>query len=443
MVLLFLKPAYAQLMRVGPFDLNAQTELAGEYSSNIEQQYPDQVTLSPEDYYVTAALDVNGIARLGQKVKANLDTGVALEKHFKRPDLDNQNNPLGKAALSAEIPYRHSQIGADISIEKKSQADSSTYIPGQTKNSTTYTEFTYGFDWGWSWQALTLDAGYDYNQKRYQKEEMRTGDEDRTTIVLGAEWKLLRRLSLNYDGEFKKDVFPRQAATPDKPVWGRKHYIYADVEILPLKQEHKRPTLDVAAGFEQDTEQDDEYDPEWEPKYTVDLGFGPPMELFGNKNLTLTLDVTYTYKKRRVTTNNKEEPDEIKFTYGGTLKHEISHSARQTLTVMQQPINTFGSTEKTEQTQVGYSFVKENLFIYNLDMDIHLGWEQDKPLGTDDAAPGPEERKWLADFILTHRRALTRKLHRELSYEFHYEQSNLHDKPMEENRLVLAFIYDL
>ena len=409
------KPAMAQFLRVGPFDFYGSADLEGVYSSNVEQERPSEATAERTDYYYVVGLDLSSKATLAPRTTLSLKTGISVEQHEKRPDLNNSSNPFGLLELSSMTELGHYTLNLDASYERTSESADDKYVPGGRKKRDVSDKYDFAVDLEWKREALKFGLGYSFSRERHDDEEFKDGDEDEYKLTFSALWNMTRRVSLSYDYEHDKDI------TVNDPEcykgWDDKHNIGLEFMLL------ERPNLTYTFGYEKE---EDEGEPgEWEQTHT--LMVADSWEF--SRTLRASLNASYKHEEQ-------EESNDVAFQYGGMLEHDISRTARHILSVSQEPVDTLGSTADTKKTTVGYLFTKSDLFIYNLNLTAGVTYERDVP-----KEEGETEKKWTYDVSLEYVRALTRKLQRTLEYAYHREDSNLEDEILDEHRVTLSFDY--
>lgn len=418
------RDAFAQFMRLGPFDLSLKGRLEGIYTTNVEQERPENATAEMEDFYFVTGLDANGVARMMPRTILNLDTGISVEKHLNRPDLDNTSSPFGRVRLDARTELaRYLTAEADVSFEHLSESAEDEYAPGREKTRDPRTMFSYGAGVEWAPRWLTINSSYSFSRERHQENQFKSGDQDETTIDFGVDIKPSKYFGVGYTYQWKRTKLVNQPETDDD--WETEENIYMDVPITILE----RPRLTYSFGLERKKTEEDQG--KWEPKHTIDLGDDLP--LFESPHLKLSFNAQYTYKREE-----EPESDDVTFIYGAKLEHQISRTAKQTFSAKQEPVDTFGSRNDTEQTSFGYLFQKNDLFIYNLNLSLGVEWKRDKPLGAD---AGEIERTWNYRANLTYNRMLSRRLTRIIEYAYTREESNLEDEPLVEHRVTLNYTY--
>lgn len=411
--------ASAQVLRLGPMDIDMTLGLKGVYTTNVEQERPSEATESREDYYFVTALDLRGSTRISPSTKINLETGVSYEKHFKRPDLDNSKEPFGKFRLDAETEYRHSTFRGDVDLSRNSESKEGLYRPGGGKKRVVYNEYNYGVGWAWAFKNFRAGASYSFDRTRYDEEEFKEdGDKDETTVDFESSWKFTRRLALEYSYERKLTEYAyEQGQGADEEDWEVKSLIDLRYDVF------EKPSLSVYVGYTKDSEESNTT--EWYP--TVGVDFKAVLLDTDRWNFNVSAEWKYV----------NDIPNDSKLTFSADLKNQLSRTAEQSLSAKQEPVDTFGSNKDTDTTSIAYVFKKTDLFIYNLTLTAGVKWEEDRPTDGD----GEKERTWTYDASLNHTRAITRKLRREMRYVYKCEDSNLETELLDEHRVELEFIY--
>lgn len=410
----------AQVLRLGPFDVDMETGFQAIYTTNVEDERPSESTESREDYYFIGSLDLSTHASMAPETDISLETGLAYEKHLKRPDLDNSNDPFGKFILGTSTKWRRSTFSLDVDIQRLSESKDDIYIAGGGKGRALNDDFNYGLGWAWDWKRFKAGASVSYEHIRYDDEQYQDGDKDETNIDFEFSWELTKRISLEYTYNRSLEDWAYNPVE-DNDLW--EVTSTADVRYQVMKV----PDWSVFVGYTKDSEESGTHD--WYPTYGTDAS----AVLLDTKRVKFDVNLSWTHVK--------EIPNDSSFIYGANLEHQISRTAKQSLSATQEPIETFGSDNDTEETTIAYRFDKEDLFVYNMDLTAGVAWKKDKPQSNDDEPAGDTEETWTYDVELTHQRALTRKLKREVSCYYSYEESNLEEEPLDEFRLTLDFTY--
>lgn len=410
--------AKAQFLRIGPFDFTAKAQAGATWSDNIDAQRPSEQKAEPKDYFVFGGLELQSDTVLSGGGQLTLDTGILVEKHFVRHDLDNSESPFGHFRAEATQPFAWLELNAFYNWEKKSESVDRV-IPGvssKTRNPYELQEFGYGADWRRG--PLSLAASYEYSEERYDKSEFKIGDVNTTTLNYDAMWRFNERADLEYKAEFKREEYINDLSK--EPFWDTTETILFNLDL----EIWRHPRTTVAFGVEREDEEDKQGD--WEPKYEIrmedELDLSPVLKLSG--------DAVYTYEAQ-------PEDDDIAFTYSVKLEHELNSSIRHYAEFSREPRATFGSTKETDTTTYTYNIKVEDLFIPQLSLMYETSYEIRKP------PTALEEHIWSYTFELEHIKQVTTRLKRSLKYVYDAEDSDLYDELLVENRVEWAYEYDL
>lgn len=411
-------PIHAQVLRVGPFDFFAVSKLEAVYTTNVERERKSEAQGKMEDYFIIAALELASTAELSYSTTLTLDTGFAAEKHFIRDDLDNSTAPFGRLRLASKTELSTLTLNAGYSWERASESSPNVIIPGgrssKTRNPQTRIDYNLGLDWkGGPFRA---SASYEFASKRHQKEQFKDLDEDRTTYLWGLGWRIMENLAAGYENE--RRLTERVSIPDDDAEWQTTERITIDWRLQFLR----RPQMTYTLGIEKEDTQDKKG--EWETLHEISAR----EEIEFNSRLRLSMQASYTYEEN-------PEADDIRFSYGAQLSHEISYSAKQTLAASREPKETLGSTLETDTTNFRYNFSKTDLFMPNLSFLFGAGYQLTKPVD------GPEEKILTYDLRLFHEAAYTRRLVRTLAYDYSFENSNLIEENLVEHRVTWSYEY--
>jgi len=399
----------------------SQAKLEGVYTTNVEGQRPDQATASMEDYYIITGLDLNSEAKVSPNTTINLETGIAVEKHFKRPDLDNSENPFGRLGLDLRTELgRFAALHGGALFERTSQSASSTYTPSKNKKRDPKNQFDYGLGLDWNRKSLRFSADYSMTQERHIEEEFQSGDKNDEMYFYEIGWDPLQYAGVFYSWERK--ITEIIHTDDDQDVITEKLGIDGAVPLTLLR----RPKVTYEFGVESKHGKDDDDDRKWVPMHTINAE--DKYEL--SSTLELSWDVMW---------QNKVLEDDVVFTYGGDLKHQLSRTTEQSFRATREPVDTFGSTKNTDKTELVYSFLKNDLFIYNLNFNASISYSLNKPLDQPDVQ---DETIWTYTAGLIYTRALSRKLRRDIEYRFSRDDSSLEDEPLIEHAITMSYIYD-
>lgn len=418
-VLLALLPsaASAQFLRLGVLtaDLAWSEELV--YSSNIDGVRESEAREDMEDYYLASTLTLTLKADITRELKLSSDIELVNEKHFIRTDLDEHtlSDPFGQLDLDLNFKTGRLELNAYASHEATYEENEGQYAGPAAEERVFHHLTSYGLRLAWQRRQLSWYGYAEASHDRYQEEEFQEDDSDEYSFGTGARWQVNRRISLTYDYEQSQKILINQDDAYDG--WDHTQTVGADFLVL------KRPNLTYTFALEEESSQGEEI--EWQPTHTVTISDSWQLQ----PSVRASADASYTYKEEKA-------ENDVSFTYGAGVEHQVSRTLRHSLSATREPVDTLGSTADTDSTTVDYSLNKTDLFIYNLVLAFNAGYSHDEPLGDGDV-----EDTWSWDVSLTHSRRLTRKLNRSLSYEYTWEDSSLENEPLEEHRVTLTFTY--
>jgi hypothetical protein len=413
--------ARGQVLRIGGFDLNARAHSELVYSTNVERQRPGVTTEESEDYYAVLGLDFYGTRPVGRSTVLDLRTGISVEKHFVRDDLDNSSNPFGSFGLRSATDLGRLTVSGVFNYERLSQSSSDRFsTDGLGKARDPRTEVRYGG--GAAYQAARLGAGLNYLKKdeEHDEEQFAERNMQEETIDAFVVYKLHERVEPSYRYELKETKYPNNP-TSDRTQVNHRY-------IVPVRLRLESPSVDYAFMWQKE-DRDDGIEPEWRPRHT--LGVSDVREL--SPSLSFAYYALY---------DNYPQPseDQIQFTYGVQLRHKISRTADQVLGVMRQPVETFGSTLDSDQTRYEYQFNKKDLFIYDLTLNVSLQWQHTIPKLETGGDGEPQDTKTY-DVRLHHDRPVTRRLSRTIEYSFMFEDNSDQPEDLVEHRISLKYEY--
>jgi hypothetical protein len=410
--------AHAQFIRIGPFDFGATAKLGGVYTTNVEGVRPDSTTQEMEDYYATAGFDITSSTAMFRNSTLDLSTGMTVERHARRPDLDTTSDPFGRARIDTAFELGRYTLRLNYATETTVAEQSGTDVPsGANSTRDVNTVVDYGAELEWQRNDLTVAGGVNGSTERHQDQQFKVADNNTYEGHLNADWQFSQRLGLSY--AYKRDRTELLNVPDSFSDWNERHTVGLTLEIL------ERPNILYTLGAEQSSVQGETIN--WEPTHTLTLKDGLEM----SRTLHLTGNAQYKYAKRLAA-------DEVAFTCNLSLDNEISRTVSQSLSVNKEPANTFGSTAATDVTAVKYTLTKQDLFIYDLTFNFIVGYSYNKPMNS---PQGEAESIWTYDVSLIHERALSRKLNRKLGYTYHHERSNLISEDLSEHSVTLDFTY--
>lgn len=410
--------ARGQVLRIGGFDFNARARSELVYSTNVERQRSDVTSEESEDYYVLVGLDLTSVRPVGRSTVLDLKTGVSVEKHFVRDDLDNSSSPFGSFGLRSQTDFGKLTVDMHVSYDRLSESSGDQFSPdGLGKARDPRTEISYGA--ATRYQANRLAAAFSYVQKDedHDEEQFANRNLEETSTEGTVVYKLHERVMPAYRYEWRDSVYPKDSSANRTEVAHR--------YIVPLILRFDDPRLDYAFMWQKE-DRDDGVKPEWKPRHM--LGIADTIEL------SPTLELAYF-----ATYDNYSQPaeDQIQFQYGAKVRHQISRTANHSAGITRQPVETFGSTLESDETRYDYQFTKEDLFIYDLTLYLGWNWQHTLPSEGDDGA----QDKTTYDLRLTHIRSVSRRLQRTFEYSYQLENSSVEEEDLVEHRVSLKYDY--
>lgn len=411
--------ASGQVLRIGGFDFNSTARLQGVYTTNVERERPSQSVESREDYYVLTGIDLSSVKETGPGSRMDLRTGLTVEKHFIRDDLDNSSSPFGQLSLRVEQDFGHLRAYGAAGYQKLSDSNNDRFSPdGRGRTRDPRTESHYGGGAELAKGPLTMSGFYDFRQERHDEAQFLNRDLDETRYDYQAIWKFSERFKPGYHFDTTESAYPNEPASDTKEV---NHRFLLPFRVL------ERPGLEYTFIWQKE-DRGDGREVAWEPRHMVSL----------QDQRDLSQSVKFNYSV--VYDNEKSaEQDDVQFTYRVGLTHEISRTAEHSISMERQPVETFGTTMKSDITRYRYSLRKRDLFVYNLNMEAYAELEEAVPMG-DSAQETQEIMRYTV--TLNHRRPLTRKLMRNWEYAFYQEDNSTISDTLAEHRLTLSYEYD-
>jgi len=411
--------ASAQFLRLGPFNFFAKTGLEAIYTTNVEGERPSEATEEREDYYLVWTLDLTAATRVGPRTSLTIDTGIAIEKHFVRDDLDNSGSPFGRFNARFDSDWDPIFIYGGFRYEKTSDSVDDKFVPpGQSRKTRqvgTTTESEIGADW--IEENYQLGVNFSHTEDRYDDEEFALEEQDEDKMLYYGEVKLFQHVSVRYEVEDTTTDFINQED-------GKKEDKTENIKInfdqgFGLLE---RPKVTYSIGIQRDYE--DGETEGWELIHNITVSD----EWDLSPVLRLKVFASYDYEQ-------KPEDDDIRFTYGASLDHEISRRASQNFSVTRKPVETLGTTEETDETTFDYAIKIMDVILQGMTFTGNAGHTISDPV------VGPTEKKWDLGAGLSHTVQLSSSLQRTLKYEYTWEDSNLEDEVLDEHRVTLGFTY--
>ena len=433
--------ASAQTFRLGPFNMNMVGTVDLAYDSNVDdlaEQEEDKPGKARSDFYWMPRLSITseGVP-MRPSTTLGLSANAGYQYYLQRLDLNTETYNF-----TANFQTAHPRLtlnGSASAIYDISSMDHE-YVPGGVKRDPTLTHLA-NVAASWKYRRLRLEGAASFTRERHDYEEYWEGDNDESTLMVGAYLDLLAKLSMNATWQKTLTTFTLEDKTTDEVAmtwganwnlfsWGGFYYTWENTTTVsqPGGDEAdettitfgltgaipveflRRPKLTYSLGYqyEEETSPDGEVTKKWQPVHTItasdEFQISKTVLLAGNATWSDDVDV-----------------DEVQFQYNVNLSQQLGARARHALAFTQEPRPTFGSTSDTETTTYGYTFSVRDLLFYNLSFSFGATYEESTPLGVSDAET---EKTTNLTAGLTHTRALSRKLSRTLSYTYTWEKSN-------------------
>lgn len=400
--------AQASVLRLGGFDFTLSGSLALNYSSNVDQAYPEEEkeNYSKDDFYWVPSLTLSGAPiRIHPNTIVTLGGTVGYEKYMERKDLDTETYNL---ALGINTALRYVNLTAAASIERSTEnSDDETYKPGGYSRDPQETQDV-SAGASWAYGRLSANATVDYSRERHDYEEYQSSDQDEFT------WNVMFNLALN---SWLSAFYSHESD------WT--HTILDDEEKTEITDEvgfalafGRHPQIAATLGMSKESG-DTENGKNMKPVFEISVTDAYDI----TKNLSIAAGFTW---------GDDKEEDEVSFTYNASVTHKLPPYITQSLAFSCEPLETFGSDADTESTTFTYSLSINPFFLKGLSFDGSVEYAIDKPLDKESET----EKTTTYTAGLAHTRALSRKLSRTLSYEYTWENSNFHHDGANEEHLV-------
>ena len=354
----------------------------------------------------------------GRNGKLQLSAGVEAEDYAVRNDLDTVNMS-GLFNVEGTRQGRVLMLRAFYSVERTTDSEIDQYIPGGNSlilNPSIVEES--GLEATLTRDPFSAGANITYTRERYLKDRFKSGDKDTTEVDFFGRWQMTDQAGLEYRNENTRDEIVNDPA--DKGDWLTTETITVDWQAKLWR----RPQLTFSFGVEKEDTKDQEGT--WDPTYTVDVS---DEYQFGSR-LKLSVNANYKYE-------DVPEADDVAFTYGLTLAHEIGYNAKQTFSATREPRATFGSTQDTDTTTYSYQLSLNDLLLRGLGFTFGYDQEINKP------PSGIEEIIDTLTVTLSHSLQISPRLNRTFSYTYTQEKSSLERDLLIENRVEWMYSYDL
>lgn len=425
--------ARAQTFRLGGVDyvLSAAVEVG--YDSNVDDVYPEEeeADRQKDDLYWMPSLTLQSQSvPLQPRTTFNVGAHVAYEDYFTRNDLDTE---LYDVVLNFQTVHPRLTLGGMGRIANEVEGIEDQYVPGQASRDPVLTTEGNVFA-NWNYRKVRLVAMADYTEELHEKEEYQTGDQEEVSLEASAYLDLFSWGSLFYTIEKTVTTQLQSEQETDETI-----HTFGIDGAIPVSL-LRRPQIKYSFGFSYEDEQtdstDEEDEPTWEPTHTITV--------MDQHQLSKSIHLSYSATWEDTWEDNEpsfywpgekrdEAEDEVTFEYNVQLTQLLGPRAQHGLTFTQEPEATFGSKNETESTSFAYDFGLRDLFVYGLNFNFNATYEMETPLGD---AEAETEKTTTLTAGLNHQRQLSRRLSRNLAYEYTWESSNFHDQGANEKHLV-------
>lgn len=425
-VSLSLAPAmrtHAAFLKLGPFLFDASTRFEAVATSNVEQERPSEAEADRRDFYLVWGLDLTSTAEFMPRTRVMIDTGIAIEEHFNRPDLNNSENPFGRFNGTAESDWDPIRLNGGIRWERTSESVDKKFIPRESGVSRKGRQIGTEAEalWGIQWESEYILLGYDYSflQERFDADEFKPEEQDEETKTAYVELRIAESISVRAEEELTITDRINEAG----PVTRERTEtitINFDEGLLLLE----RPKIEYSIGVQREYE--DSETEGWELIHTLTVSdnweISPTLRLSGT--------ASYNYE-------DSPEEDDIAFTYDITLEQDLSRRTTHALSFSREPRDTFGANEDTDTTTIGYNISIADFLIPNVTASGSIQRELNQPVS------GEEEVIWTYTVGLSHSVPINARLTRQIAYTYDLEDSDQEDELLEEHRITLSFVLSL
>lgn len=412
-----LPDAFAQILRLGSFNLSMTASGDVAYDSNVDDVYPEEEdpNLPAGDFYWMPGLSIHSqSAAMSPHTTFDVGADFAYQDYFERNDLDTE---IYNFNASFQSFFPRLKLSGLAGTEFSTESEKDEYRPGGAVRDPMRTD-TANLSANFNLRKFRAETHWDLTRERHANEADQEGDNDETILFWGVYLDLFTWGSLFYSWENTVTTLILADETTDETV-----ETFGLEGAIPLNiLRHPKVTYSFGFSYEDETTTTDESQNEktWEPTHTITVSD----EFQLSKTVKLSASATW---------DNSPSDNDVSFIYEAQLEQQLGASARQALTFSREPESTFGSTAETDTTTYGYLYSINDLFLYHLSMNFGATYEESTTLGEVDSET---EKTTTVDFGLSHTRQLSRRLSRVISYVYTWENSNFHDEGPNEKHLV-------
>ena len=351
-------------------DMTATTNVDG-----ISKEKARDSGVDREDVYLTYGFRFGISGRIYPDIDLNFSTNLSKERHFIRTDLNDDGEIpfLGDANFDFNRSRGHLRYGISLQHNASTEQEKQKVFVPAARREQSVREVeqvtTFSTLLGWTYERLTLNSSYSNSRTRFN-EEFADGDDNEQNVALSASYQLNRMFSVSASHTLENTQQVGQPGSPETG-WEKTSTVQLNANLL------QRPSLTYSIGAER--EEDGERKGEWDPTHTINIS---DFRNIGS-NVKFNANATYSLEEQ-------PEAEDISFVYNLSLTHTMPYGISQSLNLVREPVETFGSTTDSDQTTYAYNLNKNQLFILNLSAGISFTREETTPKFSD-GSMGPEE----------------------------------------------------
>lgn len=418
--------AQAQTMKLGPFYLDAAALMELGYESNVDGVYPHEEDSSKKnaDFYWMPGLSLKSQpVPMRPSTKISLSGTINYQDYFTRNDLDTE---LYNAIVNFQTTHPRLTLGGMASTDYSVDGIEDEYVPGGASRDPSLENTLNAFA-NWNWKCFRLENSAEFSQERHDYVEYQEGDKDETTLSADAFLDVFNWGDFYYSWERTLTTYIQTDEETDEVTQDLGWEGEIPLELL----RHPHIAYSFGMEYKESTDADGNTEKTWDPTHTLTA----QDEFQMSKSLNLRASADW---------ENKPSDDEVTFQYDVRLTQLLGPRAQHALMFTQEPQSTLGSNADTEKTTFEYAFNIKDLVFYGLNAFFTATYELSTPLG-DEAAE--TEKTTTFETGLNHTRQITRKLSRNLAYQYTWESSNLIEQepgyagPKQEHLVTYGLIY--
>ncbi|MEM7391986.1 MAG: hypothetical protein AAF492_06515, partial [Verrucomicrobiota bacterium] len=122
-----------QALRLGRFNFTSVANLEWVYTTNVEGEREDDAEEGREDVFVVAGLTLRSVTETNPNSTLGIDTGISVEKHFRREDLDTLSEPFGNFNVVHSSVFGRYRLDLGFGYNRSGSSTESTFVPGGRK----------------------------------------------------------------------------------------------------------------------------------------------------------------------------------------------------------------------------------------------------------------------------------------------------------------------